>query len=189
MLEQIEGFKVMTLDCDKNGMIKSDDEPVDILLIDIGLFMDNNNLIADELSGSMSLPLLGCRQVSRWAWSSRCQLADAGDLPVGQRVGQHQPDQSIQVATRFGITQVGHALAAQAETTVGIGAGRDRQDQRPLQGGDADFTARHRRKEVHWHVDVQIIAGPLEGVMGQDPDDQIQVSGRAAVAALLRPTG
>ncbi len=59
VLEQIEGFKVMTFDCDKNGMIKSDDEPVDILLIDIGLFMDSTNLIAGELSGkNQSLKIL-----------------------------------------------------------------------------------------------------------------------------------
>jgi DNA-binding NarL/FixJ family response regulator len=50
VLEQIDGFNVMTVDADTNSLIKSDDVPVDVLLIDIGLFLNKNNRIKDELS-------------------------------------------------------------------------------------------------------------------------------------------
>jgi hypothetical protein len=55
----------------------------------------------------------------------RSQRADAIHFLIGQRVRQYQFDASKQVAAFIGVTQVGHAFAAYAETTVGIGAGWD----------------------------------------------------------------
>ena len=83
-----------------------------------------------------------------------CQFADAIDLLVGQWVGQHQPDQGKQVAARFGIAQVGHAFAAQAETPPGIGPGGNLKYQHLLQGGDVNFTAGNGGKDIDRHVNV-----------------------------------
>ena len=80
---------------------------------------------------------------------------------------------------------MGHALAAQAETLSGIGAGRDRQDERLFQGGDADFATGNGGKNINRHIHVQVIASALEGFIGQDVHDQIQVSSRRLVLARL----
>ena len=115
----------------------------------------------------------------------RGQLADAIDLLVGQRVGQHQPDQGKQIAARFGIAQVGHALAAQTETPPGVGAG-------------GIFNISGRSRVGMWvsppAMAVKISTGTsmcksspvaLEGVIGQDVHDQIQISSRPTVVARL----
>jgi DNA-binding NarL/FixJ family response regulator len=51
VLEQIDGFRVMTVKADEDSSIKSNDEQVDVLLIDVGLYTNNRNQILDKLPG------------------------------------------------------------------------------------------------------------------------------------------
>ena len=49
LLEQVEGFKVRTLVPNEYGLRKSDDEPVDILLIDYDLYQQRGERIIANL--------------------------------------------------------------------------------------------------------------------------------------------
>jgi hypothetical protein len=80
----------------------------------------------------------------------------------GQRIRQHQPDPCIQIAALVGVAQVGHPFSAQAETPPGVGAGRDRQDQRPLRGGNADFTAGNGGEDIDRRLEMQVVPFALE---------------------------
>ena len=106
-------------------------------------------------------------------WSGGGQLADSFNLLVGQRIGQDQPDYGKQVAMRIGIAQMGHPLAAQAETSPGVGPGWNLQYHRPLHGGDVGFAASNSGKYIDRRLQVQVISFTLEGVIGQYVDDQI----------------
>jgi DNA-binding NarL/FixJ family response regulator len=61
LLEQIDGFRVMTIMENEKFIYKNTDDPVDVLLIDIGLYMDKCNRIISELAcenNSMKIILL-----------------------------------------------------------------------------------------------------------------------------------
>jgi len=61
LLEQIDGFRVMTIMENGKFICKNTDDPVNVLLIDIGLYLDKCNQIISELAcenNSMKIILL-----------------------------------------------------------------------------------------------------------------------------------
>jgi len=50
LLEQIDGFSVMTIMENEMFIYKSSGDPLDVLLIDIGLYLDKSNRIISELT-------------------------------------------------------------------------------------------------------------------------------------------
>jgi DNA-binding NarL/FixJ family response regulator len=61
LLEQIDGFRVMMVTENEKFIHKSTNDPVDVLLIDISLYLDKCNRIIEELAGennSMKIILL-----------------------------------------------------------------------------------------------------------------------------------
>ena len=111
------------------------------------------------------------------------ELLDQLALALGQPLRQLGVDLRVEVAAGRR-AEARHALAAEPEDPAVLGAGRDRQRERPpVRRGHARLATEEQRLERRADLRVQVVAAALEARIGRDRDDEIDVAGRTAALA------
>src|SRR5688500_2568771 len=105
-------------------------------------------------------------------------------LLVGQVGRGFDAQADLEVAAAAAV-EVRHALAAQAHRAAGLGAGRDLEPGRLVEGGDLDLVAEGGLGDVDRQVGHQVVGLAAEVAVRLDVDHQVEVAGRAAVGARL----
>src|SRR5712692_68319 len=99
-------------------------------------------------------------------------------LAGAERVGNLE-DQAVATVSVAATAEVGHALAAQFQQVMRLASGRDLELRRPVEHGHVDLGAERELRKGQGQVAVEIGALAGEQLVVEDPDEDVQVAGRA----------
>src|ERR687886_2933091 len=116
------------------------------------------------------------------------ELFEEAPLLARERGRRHHGDRDVEVAAPAP-AQGGHAVAFQAEDRAGLRARRDLQRLLPAERGDAHLGAERGLREGDGDRGVEVVALPLEDLVLFDVDDDVEVSGGAALRPRLALAG